>query len=146
MDLSNFFKERLPKSFRAWDIQNEIMVYEPFLIIPNWEPSESLCLFYEYWSDHDDGVSRKGYVMESTGLKIRDKLIFEGDIVSGWEYGNKFEGEPDVHLVMVVKWDDENGKWIVLDPWSNEEFDLYDFGPMDSVIGNIFQNPELIAP
>jgi uncharacterized phage protein (TIGR01671 family) len=84
-----------------------------------------------------------------TGLKDKDiNEIYEGDIVDG-EFTEGFGAEQlTFQSRCLVEWDLENGKWIAQCLSSEgdrlEVFDLYDFEPLDYVIGNIHQNPELL--
>lgn len=69
--------------------------------------------------------------------------IFEGDIVDGTD-SNGWELPPD-HYRIVVEWSADRLMWLARDPWSGETFELGDYGPTDHVVGNVRENPELVA-
>lgn len=50
----------------------------------------------------------------------------------------------NIKTTVVVSWCENKGKWVVTELASGEQFDLYDYEPLDSITGNIYENPELI--
>ena len=74
----------------------------------------------------------EGCLMQYTGLKDKNgKEIYEGDILSGYPHGNS-----------IVKWDNEFACWVSdFDLIANEVKDM----PERKVIGNIYENPELLT-
>lgn len=87
------------------------------------------------WGSNADGV-----VMQSTGLTDRKgREIYEGDIVSGYmEYntsGERFTG--------VVTWEDASFR-ISMKPKPYSPPVAYEGIKRIEVIGNIYQNPELL--
>ena len=82
------FRERFE---RAWDIQNERMIEDPFYFsYPYDKEDEGKWLCYEGWSDYDDGISRLCYRMEYSGINDSDKKdIFEKDYVEAITYLKK---------------------------------------------------------
>jgi len=85
------------------------------------------------------------YVRQYTGVKSFDKKeIYDGDILLGRD--STGGGSEAIHYTVksVVSWDNENGKWIVTELGSGDKYDLYDYSLTDTVIGNVYQNPELL--
>lgn len=123
--------------FRAWDINQKVMV-----------PLDKQWICYEYSSlafDSSDpkyrGISawpvRGDYeqaIMQSTGLyDIDGKEIFEGDILSSKEAINQ-----------TVEWDTQRGMWIV-DGTDNPVGQLSHWAGECTIVGNMYENPELLA-
>ncbi len=109
--------------FRYWNGVSSIMVNDPK--IP----------YKEGWTV-EQLFSDRGWVwMQYTGLKdINNKDIYEGDIV---RIGNE--------LIEVMEWvtpDRWNAEECPVNGWVNHE-SIY--GEKPEVIGNIYENPELIS-
>ena len=152
--------------FRLWDKEKKVM-------IPNNgdDYEEEYCYLVMFiggslalcWSQDDDvffkDVSDKYEIMQFTGLKdSKGKEIYEGDIVRFYEQGYD-PNEPDEERIepetttVFIYWN-ENGKCLAIDwdyedsrfapvGWGyewilNSEFDYHE------VIGNIYENPELL--
>ena len=77
-----------------------------------------------------------------TGIKDKNgKLIWENDIVASWDAYNTENGQAEMDCIGKVVWDDETISFQVTNRLSAESYEVID---ECSVIGNIFDNPELI--
>lgn len=148
--------------FRAWDLDNGGMWYtHRDCDDGEWGKSwyfdeEKGVAFSEYMmrdicegGEHvqkDEWHQPKQILMQYTGLKDKNgKEIYEGDVIQGWdrtdEYGSGF------HYQSFVEWSDYEGMWVAVDKdlegYVVEQFPLYDY-QFDKVIGNIYENPELL--
>lgn len=75
-------------------------------------------------------------LMQSTGLHDKNgKEIFEGDILFGHAGEDFWE---------IVEFDIEEGKWIRKDIWYNSKLDLSEYNESMEIVGNIYENPELL--
>ena len=81
-------------------------------------------------------------ICQCTGLKDRNgKLIWENDIVGFWDTYSTENGQEEMDCIGQVVWDDETISFQVTNRLSAESYEV--FGEC-SVIGNIFDNPELL--
>lgn len=79
---------------------------------------------------------------QCTGLKDKNgKLIWENDIVAYWDSYSTENGQSEADCVGKVVWDDETISFQVTNRLSAESYEVLD---ECSVIGNIFDNPELL--
>ncbi len=103
------------------------------------------------------GKWQNGYLMQYTGLKDKNgKEIYEGDIVTEsvnsckWIYEVRSCEEFGVNLFKVVRYrnftTDENGDQIGGDFWVNDIYDQLRDARYITVIGNIYENLDLIVP
>ena len=81
-------------------------------------------------------------ICQCTGLKDKNgKLIWENDIVAYWDTYSTENGQAERDCIGKVVWDDETISFQVTNRLSAESYEVLD---ECSVIGNIFDNPELI--
>ena len=81
-------------------------------------------------------------ICQCTGLKDKNgKLIWENDIVGFWDTYSTENGHAEMDCIGKVVWDDETISFQVTNRLSAESYEVFD---ECSVIGNIFDNPELI--
>lgn len=84
----------------------------------------------------------KNTICQCTGLKDRNgKLILENDIVAYWDTYSTENGWAEADCIGKVVWDDETLSFQVTNRLSAENYEVLD---ECSVIGNIFDNPELL--
>ena len=81
-------------------------------------------------------------ICQCTGLKDKNgKLIWENDIVGYWDTYSTENGLAEADCIGKVVWDDETLSFQVTNRLSSESYEVLD---ECSVIGNIFDNPELL--
>ena len=81
-------------------------------------------------------------ICQYTGLKDKNgKLIWENDIVGFWDAYSTENGHAEMDCIGKVVWDDETISFQVTNRLSAESYEVLD---ECSVIGNIFDNPELL--
>lgn len=81
-------------------------------------------------------------IYQCTGLKDKNgKLIWENDIVGFWDTYSTENGRAEMDCIGKVVWDDETISFQVTNRLSAESYEVLD---ECSVIGNIFDNPELM--
>ena len=80
-------------------------------------------------------------ICQSTGLKDKNgNLIWENDVVGFWDTYSTENGQAEMDCIGKVVWDDETISFQVTNRLSAESYEVID---ECSVIGNIFDNPEL---
>ena len=81
-------------------------------------------------------------ICQCTGLKDTDgKLIWENDVVAYWDTYSTESGYAEADCIGKVVWDDETISFQVTNRLSAESYEVLD---ECSVIGNKFDNPELL--
>ena len=81
-------------------------------------------------------------ICQCTGLKDKNgKLIWENDVVGFWDAYSTENGQAEMDCIGKVVWDDETISFQVTNRLSAESYEVLD---ECSVIGNIFDNPELL--
>lgn len=82
-------------------------------------------------------------ICQCTGLKDKNgNLIWENDIVAYWDSYSTESGLSEADCVGKVVWDDETISFQVTNRLSAESYEV--LGDECSVIGNVFDNPELL--
>ena len=81
-------------------------------------------------------------ICQCTGLKDKNgNLIWENDVVAYWDTYSTENGQAEADCDGKVVWDDETISFQVTNRLSSESYEVLD---ECSVIGNIFDNPELL--
>lgn len=114
--------------FRAWTEEGEVMYYDVY-------PFEDDTLLLSYDEIAFDEVPASDFIlMQSTGLKDKNvKEIYDGDIVHAYSEGARLIGVIEYFdNAYCIK--DKNGIYNSL--WTNAE--------QYEIIGNIYENPELM--
>lgn len=94
-------------------------------------------LGFENWCRVDPST-----ICQCTGLKDKNgKLIWENDVVGFWDTYSTENGQAEMDCIGKVVWDDETISFQVTNRLSAESYEVLD---ECSVIGNIFDNPELL--
>ena len=94
-------------------------------------------LGFENWCRVDPST-----ICQRTGLKDKNgKLIWENDVVGFWDTYSTENGQAEMDCIGKVVWDDETISFQVTNRLSAESYEVLD---ECSVIGNIFDNPELL--
>ena len=87
-------------------------------------------------------IDDESTICQCTGLKDKNgNLIWENDIVGYWDTYSTENGQAEMGCIGKVVWDDETISFQVTNRLSSESYEVLD---ECSVIGNIFDNPELL--
>ena len=87
-------------------------------------------------------IDDESTICQCTGLKDKNgKLIWENDVVGFWDAYSTENGHAEMDCIGKVVWDDETISFQVTNRLSAESYEVLD---ECSVIGNIFDNPELM--
>ena len=120
--------------FRAWDSWRKRMSVVDRIYID----TEGVRLyddFGEYWRDFRDAK-----LMQSTGLKDKNgQEIFEGDVVRQVRTQPTTENETITGVVTMIE-----GAWLIMNDNEQLASDLWSETDENEIIGNIYENPELL--
>lgn len=115
--------------FRAWDTKKERMMYYPFGVGLTMLPGDKETICFQGDSVQVHPQSELYKVTQFTGLKDKNgKEIYEGDIIEQTFFGD--DVSKTIIIVKDVVFDNS-----ILYPGSSKE---------NEVIGNVYENPELI--
>lgn len=129
----------IPK-FRAWDKETQTMLdvtlidfKKSVLVGEHWEFGETIFINF-------DDI----HLMQSTGLKDKNgKEIFEGDIVTDGEFARIVQYHQTLGFYM---FDEEGNERFFSDSATLEDFeeDAKIVSEILEIIGNVYENPELL--
>lgn len=135
--------------FRVWDKEQEKMVYDPYHFeiyhfSDDKRINQSTYKYYEDWRDLEDGRRYECEVMQFTGLKDnKEKEIYEHDIVSvGYGYGKVIYHAGS----FMIEWIDDKEANMELLAEICIGKNIFRKREDLIVIGNIYENPELLTP
>ena len=126
--------------FRAWDKENKIMFRDNLTVLATLR-SKFLC---EENGDLD--VYRHFEFMQYTGLNDKNGTeIYEGDIVRLWESVGAIGGlRREYAYPLPVEYCELWAQFVVADRQNKLQFGIWqNFGAVE-IIGNIYENPELL--
>ena len=129
----------IPK-FRAYDSSSYTRMYQPDEIMVSdgniWIIDENSC-------DNEWIVNNDLNLMQSTGLKDKnDKEIFEGDIITNGTSIVDVKSHPTLGFYTVVNGEERFfGSNTSIKDFEN---DIEEFSSVTEIIGNIYENPELL--
>ena len=131
------FKAKFDESDR-WAKGQLVEVNDTYLIIPN----HASKILAGWFSTSNFVEVKKDTICQCTGLKDKNgKLIWENDVVAYWDTYSTESGYAEADCIGKVVWDDETISFQVTNRLSAESYEVLD---ECSVIGNIFDNPELL--
>ena len=118
--------------FRAWNLEKGIMHYD---VEDTYDGISNNAIQHSNFSAVLE--DNEYIVMQCTGFKDRNgKLIYEGDVVG---FGSENED------IGIIEWDNDECRFIVDEKFNNSISDFSNwYGNELEIIGNIYQNPELL--
>ena len=121
--------------FRAWDTttDNTRMI--------NWDELQTFPIYSVFIP-----LSRELHLMQFTGLKDKNgKEIYEGDTAKVILPMGGFWGDIKTYKIGFVKWNEDRCRFMVEWRWSKNQHHIDLNCDLDiEVIGNIYENPELL--
>ncbi len=140
--------------FRAWDKLEKRMGEVNYIKYSNVQYTYVSARFKQKEKVVDEGFNygdKNGcdnvILMQYTGIRDKNGVeIYEGDIIH-WktDINNKYLGNFKVEEDEIVEWSKEELKWIVREKGASAFDELKDLTDYDfEVIGNIYENPELL--
>ena len=137
MEERYLFKAKFDDSDR-WVKGQLVEVNDTYLIIPN----HASKILAGWFSTSNFVEVKKDTICQCTGLKDKNgKLIWENDIVAYWDTYSTESGYAEADCIGKVVWDAETISFQVTNRLSAESYEVLD---ECSVIGNKFDNPELL--
>ena len=137
MEERYLFKAKFDDSDR-WVKGQLVEVNDTYLIIPN----HASKILAGWFSTSNFVEVKKDTICQCTGLKDKSgKLIWENDIVAYWDTYSTESGYAEADCIGKVVWDAETISFQVTNRLSAESYEVLD---ECSVIGSIFDNPELL--
>ena len=131
--------------FRAWRTDEKYMVTSDTGVLTalrNCYGNKGLAEQARFSNIDNQPNPNKFILMQYTGRKdINDKEIFEGDIVSFDDCTSTESGYCERGCIGVVEWCDETVSFEVSNRLSAESYEVLD---ECVIIGNIYENPELM--
>ena len=133
-------KEKNSFKFRAWDTHEEVMNRVDYIDFVN----GVIGMSNENVRDYEQPIHRVN-IMQYTGCRDKNGIeIFEGDILH-WKDCEPVDDEMVYEDIIVVYWSDEFMMWKAKNE-DTDYIDLYDYSDNREleVLGNIYENPELL--
>lgn len=119
--------------FRAYDTFNQRMISDPYMFEPTAEHHNETApfIYYETWRDVEDGIYRPCYIMQFCELMdIEGKEVFEGDV---FDYG--------FNRIFYITYKAPSFIPTFINGETNSMIPIRQF----KIIGNIYENPELLT-
>lgn len=134
--------------FRAWDKLEKRMGEVSCIKFRNVQYSQVFVRFKQLgkivdeWFNYDEGSCNNVILMQYTGLKDKNgKEIYEGDIV---KIAGRYFKDSKVEHNFKVEYDESRAWFGVLDALHTVSLNDFDYEEDLEVIGNIYENPELL--
>lgn len=132
----------MEKRFKAWDGFNKIM-FDDGLTIKDLFKVVGMCYGTKEYGKYDSMISEEMEYLQFTGLKDKNgKEIYEGDIISFYydDFEKRYTGQVKFINGGFNYYDNDEGR----DPSEYDNDTLQGVEQNGEVIGNIYENPELL--